>query len=78
MRVGLDGFRKWAEQWEQADESARAKMIGEGRILAEARRETMKSLIQQDPKRAIEEALPYKYRKALPMELANLIEPFIA
>ncbi len=74
MRVGLDGFRRWAEQWEQADEDARAKMIGEGRVLAEARREAMTSLIRQDPKRAIEEALPYKYRKALPVELASLIE----
>ncbi len=71
---GLGGFRRWAEQFAQAGPVDRKDLLDEGRKLVNERRRVMSDLIRRDPKAAIDNALPYELRSALPGVIASQIE----
>ena len=70
----LEAFRAWAERYAAVAVAEKAALLPEGRALAGARREAMGALIRRDPRAAIEALLPYALRKALPPEIAAMIE----
>ena len=64
-------FREWARVYSTApEESLRSK----GRALAEARRRDLSDLIQTDPRRALELAVPRAVRRTLPPDIVALLE----
>jgi hypothetical protein len=71
---GLDGFRRWAEEFARACIAERRTLVDEGRKLVAERRRAMQDLIREDPRSAIAQALPYGLREALPADIAGLIE----
>ncbi len=70
----LDAFHAWAVQYAAAPEAERAALVPAGRALAGARREAFGALIRRNPQAAIAALLPYALRKALPPEIAAVIE----
>ena len=72
--VSSDPFQSWAEQYAKSEPGAKAALRAEGMTLARARRAAFAQLIQKDPKQAVETALPYHLRKALPPEITSQIE----
>ena len=72
--AALEGFRWWAESFVEAAPAERAAMTAEGVALAEARRPVLKRLIQTDPRRALEQAVPMVVRQELPREVVELLE----
>lgn len=71
-------FKVWSEKYaavKSAEE--RAGMVAEGGALALERREVMKEMIVKNPKFAIEQAVPYGVRKALPPEITALLEEWV-
>lgn len=68
-------FASWADRFQQsADKQERNALVAEGVRLAEARRAAMRDLIQEDPRRALAEALPTEVRQHLPLEVLDRIE----
>ncbi len=67
-------FHDWTGRYLAASASEQAGMIAEGVALAQARRGALKSLIQTDPERALELAVPQAVRRALPSEVVALLE----
>jgi len=67
-------FHRWAQDYTAASGAAREAMQEEGRRLAQSHRERMKTLIAQDPRRALGEALPVRLRQELPAAITDLIE----
>lgn len=69
-------FAAWAKAYLQAAAAERQTMLSEGLALAAARRPEFKRLIQLEPRRALEEAIPMTTRQQLPPEiLARLEQP---
>lgn len=64
-------FARWAETF-LADQ--KAHQLEEGIAFAEAHRVVMKELIQSDPRRAIESAVPMVVRQKLPPEIVARLE----
>lgn len=64
-------FTDWAQDY-LADEKAR--QLQEGLVLAEVHRTAMKELIQTDPQRALESAVPMSVRQKLPAEIVDRLE----
>ena len=64
----IEDFDVWLEAGPRADSAE------QGLELARARRETMKELIQVDPKAALENAVPYAVRRQLPPQIISLLE----
>ena len=71
---GVRAFRDWAQKFFDADPSARAKMMKEGRELAKKESEAIKVLIPNDPEKAIANAVPMVVRQDLPPEIVGLLE----
>lgn len=71
------GFRAWTREYEKAkSDEEKAVMITEGLELVEQRRNQMADLIDQNPKRALELAVPVGVRRRLPADVvARLEEP---
>lgn len=67
-------FDAWAERWSSAPPAERSSMEQEGLRLARARREAMRTLIRENPERALREALPFARRSQLPAAVAALLE----
>src|SRR5437667_638326 len=68
-------FARWAELYFSASTAGdRTALLAQGKELAAARREALAALIQIDPKRALELAASWKWREALPPEIASLLE----
>jgi hypothetical protein len=67
-------FHRWAQDYAAASSADRPAMLEQGRQLALDHRERMKVLISADPRRAMEEALPVRWRQELPTEIQHLIE----
>ncbi|MCX6857321.1 MAG: hypothetical protein NTV80_20725, partial [Verrucomicrobia bacterium] len=65
-------FRAWTREFAKAksDEA----MIAQGLELAQQRRNQMVDLIDQDPKRALELAVPVTVRRSLPADVVALLE----
>ena len=71
-------FKAWSEKY-AATKSAeeRAALVAEGGALAVERREVMREMIVKNPRYAIEQAVPYGVRKALPPEVTALLEEWV-
>ncbi|HKX60209.1 MAG TPA: Ig-like domain-containing protein, partial [Verrucomicrobiae bacterium] len=68
-------FGDWAVRFQAAaDDSARAALEAEGVKLAGERRTSLHSLVQSDPKRALELAVPLAVRENLPASVNSLLE----
>jgi hypothetical protein len=65
-------FQEWAEK--AAAEKLDKAEIARGLELARTRRTAMSRLIQSDPKRALEETLPFALRSAMPNEVSGQLE----
>jgi len=68
-------FSDWAARFQAAaDDSTRAALEAEGVRLAGERRTALHSLVQSDPKRALELAVPVAVRENLPASVNSLLE----
>jgi hypothetical protein len=68
-------FHDWAEQYvRESSPTAKAGLEREGIELAQKRRQELAGLIQTDPERALELAVPVRIRQAFPAELTDLME----
>ncbi len=67
-------FHRWAQAYAQAAPADRGTMLEAGLQLAQEHRQRIKSLIAEDPRRALEEALPVRWRQEMPEEVLQLIE----
>ena len=70
----IPAFRLWADAFTHATPAERAAMTAEGVALAQARRPVFKQLIQDHPRRALDEAVPMVVRQELPAEIVALLE----
>ena len=70
----FDVFNKWVPRYLAAPENEKGEMLVEGIAFATARRATLASLIQRDPRRAIENAVPPVVRQELPMAVVTQLE----
>ncbi len=70
-------FREWTGRWSKAvDPAEKAELLTQGLELVEQRRNQMADLIDQNPRRALELAVPVSVRRALPAVIvAQLEEP---
>jgi uncharacterized delta-60 repeat protein len=69
-------FEQWARGF--LDNPGTAPDLDEGRRLAAARREALALEIKANPRGALEHAIPFKLRRALPPELAPYLETVVA
>jgi hypothetical protein len=67
-------FQEWSDAFLKASAAERAAMKAEGIALAEARRPVFKQLIQENPRQAVEQAVPMRVRQELPEEIVALLE----
>ncbi len=67
-------FRDWTDRYLAADPAGKAELTTEGVAEAKARREDLAALIRQDPRRALELAVPIGIRSALPTEVVAQLE----
>ena len=67
-------FSNWSERYLAARPEEKASLEAEGMRIAEARRSVFKQLIQQDPRRALAEAVPMLVRQQLPDAVVALLE----
>ena len=66
---------EWVQRYqEETDPAARAAMEAEGMERAQQRRAALYSLIQTDPERALQLALPARVRRQLPASVQGLLE----
>ncbi|MEQ1858582.1 MAG: Calx-beta domain-containing protein [Chthoniobacteraceae bacterium] len=70
----LPGFSAWTQRFLAAAPAERASLVAEGVRQAQARRPVFKQLIQDDPRRAIETAVPMVVRRQLPPEVVAQLE----
>jgi hypothetical protein len=67
-------FHDWAEQYLSSLPAGKAALEGEGTELARARREDLRALIESNPERALELAVPVRVRAGLPAAVEALLE----
>ncbi|MEQ1861915.1 MAG: autotransporter-associated beta strand repeat-containing protein, partial [Chthoniobacteraceae bacterium] len=73
------GFRDWTTRFAKARTDAeKAALIGEGLALVEERRNQMADLIDQNPRRALELAVPETVRRQLPAEIVAQLEQSVS
>ena len=70
----LVDFDDWSGRYLQAGADQRAALVGEGAQRARERRPIYKQLIIDDPRAAIERAVPMVLRQKLPVEIVSLLE----
>lgn len=70
----IQGFADWTSRYLQADTVKRVQMFEAGVELARARRPVFKQLIKDDPKQALERAVPMVARQKLPPEIVEQLE----
>ncbi|WP_206170886.1 Calx-beta domain-containing protein [Phragmitibacter flavus] len=73
-RDDVRAFREWAMRYAQATVAERAGLVEEGRVLAKAHRAALKAMLVDDPRAALEQALPMVLRQQLPQEVVRLLE----
>ncbi|MEO6740184.1 MAG: PKD domain-containing protein, partial [Chthoniobacteraceae bacterium] len=72
-------FRDWTLRFTKAGTAAeKAALVGEGLVLAEERRNQMADLIDQNPRRALELAVPETVRRELPEAILAQLEERIS
>lgn len=67
-------FGAWLTDWRRADLGAQPALAARGRELAMARRAALKFLIETDPRRALELAVPVGLRAELPEDVRAQLE----
>ncbi len=67
-------FEEWLWRYEQADDATKRNLKTEGDILARARLTALADLVQNNPKHALEMALPFALRELLPASMRPLVE----
>jgi hypothetical protein len=67
-------FNQWSGKYLNANPRERAGLESEGVELAQARRSAMAEMIQKDPERALQLALPYELRTEMPSRITSLLE----
>ena len=72
--AAVDAFNRWAVRYVAMPEKLRARAVEEGVALAAARRVAMKALIESDPRRALENAVPPVVRQELPLAVVERLE----
>lgn len=70
----LTAFDAWAVAYVNADAAGKAGLIAKGVELAAARRPVFKQLIKDDPRHALERAVPMVVRQKLPAAVLALLE----
>jgi hypothetical protein len=70
----LASFQRWADRYAALPPEERAAAVAEGVRLAAVRREVMAELIEHDPARALERAVPESVRRQLPGDVAARLE----
>ena len=74
-----DEFRNWVARFQQeTDAAVKARLESEGEALALERRERMARLIEEDPQRALQEAIPFAQRQQLPPSIAQHVEQVVS
>src|SRR6185503_12590623 len=74
-----DELRNWLARFQQeTDAAAKAQLESEGEALALQRRERMARLIEEDPQRALQEALPFAQRQQIPASIAQHLEQVVS
>ena len=74
-RDALTPFREWTRRWLAARTAdRRGVLMAEGVALAKARRAEFLRLIEDEPERALAEAVPLLVRQELPAEVLAWIE----
>jgi hypothetical protein len=67
-------FHDWAEKYAKSTQAEKAALGNEGIELATARRAALKQLIQTDPQRALELAVPLAVREQMPESIVDRLE----
>ena len=67
-------FDDWSRRYLAASEAERAGLMAEGMTLAKARRPVFKELIKDNPRQALEQAVPMVVRQKLPGDIVALLE----
>jgi hypothetical protein len=67
-------FEDWLTAWRRADEAAQPALAAQGAALATERRGALKHLIETDPRRALEFAVPVGLRAELPADVQAQLE----
>lgn len=68
-------FGDWADLYLATTEPVgRAALLEEGKRLAKARRDLLAETIRQDPKGALDQAAPYRWRQGMPADIAVFLE----
>ena len=70
----MTAFAKWAEAYRSGDAAAN---LARGEALAWKRREAMLELIENNPAKAIELAVPFQWRSALPEKITRHFEEWV-
>lgn len=69
------GFRAWAKEFAKAKtDDEKAALMAQGLELAQQRRNELADLIDKDPKRALELAVPVAVRRGMPADILALLE----
>ncbi len=72
--TAFGAFNEWTARYLAASDAERSGLVDEGRTLANARRAELRQVIVQDPRRAIENAVPPVVRQQLPLAIAQRLE----
>lgn len=70
----MTNFDRWTQDFLKAKENDKKSLIEEGQQLAQARRPVFKALIMDNPREAIQKAVPIVVRQKLPAEVVALLE----
>ncbi len=70
----VEAFQDWFAGWRRADGAAQLALAAQGVALATARRAALKYLIETDPRRALDFAIPVGLRAELPAAVQRELE----
>jgi hypothetical protein len=70
----VSAFTKWTEEYTAAPTAEKEQLLEQGVSLAKGRLERMSELIEQDPERALANAVPMAVRNLLPPEIQSELE----
>ncbi|RYD31747.1 MAG: hypothetical protein EOP86_17240, partial [Verrucomicrobiaceae bacterium] len=73
-REPMQAFTEWARRYLKAPVEERAALVAEGVALAEARRPVFQALIRDNPREALQAAVPMMERQDLPEEVTVRLE----
>ncbi|MBU6401712.1 MAG: PKD domain-containing protein, partial [Verrucomicrobia bacterium] len=73
-RRAFDAFTDWTHAYLAAPPAEQARLEAEGIVRARVRRQSLAALIQTDPQRALELAVPWSVRQRLPPSVTGLLE----